>query len=277
MVAVATCFAQILSMIDRADFARAVRHHAAERAAKGFSCWDHRIALLFCQMGSAHSLREVCGGLATALGKLVHLGVRTPGQSHLGWGPATVREMLRHPIYRGEIVWNAHQKIVRGGTKKRQQRAEKDWIRIPAPDLQIVPDALWAAVQARIVRVTNQSLPIRRDRESRNLLTGLCRCAYCHGPMTVLGPGAHRRKQRYYACSYNKKRESKICANSIIAEQGTVEKRLLGALADLLPPHIVDQAIALTLDRLRANQRAHLDRRIDIERELSKIDATRRG
>jgi hypothetical protein len=62
MVAVATCFAQILSMIDRADFARAVRHHAAERAAKGFSCWDHRVALLFCQMGSAHSLREVCGG-----------------------------------------------------------------------------------------------------------------------------------------------------------------------------------------------------------------------
>jgi hypothetical protein len=147
----------------------------------------------------------------------------------------------------------------------------------PAPDLQIVSDALWAAVQARIVRVTNQSLLIRRNRESRNLLTGLCRCAYCHGPMTVLGPGAHRRKQRYYACSYNKKRGSKICANSIIAEQGTMEKRLLGALADLLHPYIVDQAIALTLDQLRANQRAHLDRRTDIERELSKIDATRRG
>ncbi|HEX9869150.1 MAG TPA: IS4 family transposase [Candidatus Tectomicrobia bacterium] len=35
-------------------------------------------------MGSAHSLREVCGGLATALGKRVHLGVqRTPTRSTL--------------------------------------------------------------------------------------------------------------------------------------------------------------------------------------------------
>ncbi len=84
-------------------------------------------------------------------------------------------------------------------------------------------------MQARIVRATNQSLPIRRDRESQNLLTGLRRCACCKGPMTVLGPGAHRRKNRDYACSYNKKRRSKICANSIIAEQEQVEKRLLGA------------------------------------------------
>lgn len=72
MVAVASCFAQILSLIDRTGVARAVRHHQAERAAKGFGCWDHFVAMLFCQMGSAHSLREICGGLATALGKLGH-------------------------------------------------------------------------------------------------------------------------------------------------------------------------------------------------------------
>ena len=89
MVAVASCFAQILALIDRADFARAVRQHAAERAAKGFSCWDHLVAMLFCQMGSAHSLREICGGLATALGKLVHLGVRrTPTRSTLAYANA---------------------------------------------------------------------------------------------------------------------------------------------------------------------------------------------
>ncbi len=89
MVAVASCFAQILALIDRTDFARAVRQHAAERAAKGFSCWDHVVARLFCQMGSAHSLREICGGWATALGKLVHLGVRrTPTRSTLAYANA---------------------------------------------------------------------------------------------------------------------------------------------------------------------------------------------
>jgi len=89
MVAVASCFAQILALIDRADFAHAVRQHAAERAAKGFGCWDHFVAMLFCQMGSAHSLREICGGLATALGKLVHLGIRrTPTRSTLAYANA---------------------------------------------------------------------------------------------------------------------------------------------------------------------------------------------
>ena len=89
MVAVASCFAQILTLIDRTDFARAVRQHAAERAAKGFGCWEQCVAMLFCQMGSAHSLREICGGLATALGKLVHLGVRrTPTRSTLAYANA---------------------------------------------------------------------------------------------------------------------------------------------------------------------------------------------
>lgn len=89
MVAVASCFAQILALIDRAAFERAVRHHRAERAAKGFSCWAQFVAMLFCQMGAAHSLREICGGLATALGKLVHLGLRqAPIRSTLAYANA---------------------------------------------------------------------------------------------------------------------------------------------------------------------------------------------
>ena len=59
-----------------------------------------------------------------------------PRQSPRGWAPSAVREILHRPLYKGEIVWNQHQKIVRGGTKKRRQRDEKDWIRLDAPDLQ---------------------------------------------------------------------------------------------------------------------------------------------
>jgi hypothetical protein len=86
MIPVASCFSQILSLIDRSAFARAVHHHRAEQAAKGFSCWDQCVAMLFCQMGAAHSLREICGGLATALGKVVHLGLRrAPSRSTLAY------------------------------------------------------------------------------------------------------------------------------------------------------------------------------------------------
>ena len=68
-------FGQILQVFDKRDFLQAVRDTRAEHAAKGFTCWDQFVAMLFCQLGQAQSLREICGGLATCLGKLKHLGI----------------------------------------------------------------------------------------------------------------------------------------------------------------------------------------------------------
>jgi hypothetical protein len=86
MVGVASLFAQVLSLISRRDFNKAVRDRQAEKGAKGFSCWDQFVAMLFCQFGGAHSLREICGGLATALGKLRHLGLgQAPSRSTLSY------------------------------------------------------------------------------------------------------------------------------------------------------------------------------------------------
>ena len=68
-------FSQLLRLFPRSDFEKSVRKHQAERGAKGFDCWTQFIAMLFCQLGRAHSLREICGGLASVEGKLNHLGV----------------------------------------------------------------------------------------------------------------------------------------------------------------------------------------------------------
>lgn len=79
-------FGQILRVFDKSDFHRAVRETGAERSAKGFSCWEQFVAMLFRQMGQAQSLREICGGLATCLGKLRHLGVEAaPKRSTLAY------------------------------------------------------------------------------------------------------------------------------------------------------------------------------------------------
>ena len=76
----------MLSLVDRNDFGRAVLGHDAERGAKGFSCWEQFVSMLFCQLGLANSLREICGGLATAMGKLVHLGMeKAPPRSTLAY------------------------------------------------------------------------------------------------------------------------------------------------------------------------------------------------
>ena len=79
-------FCQMLALFPRSDFQRAVRETQAEKAAKGFSCWSQFVSMLFCQLGRAHSLREICGGLATATGKLRHLGLpEAPKRSTLSY------------------------------------------------------------------------------------------------------------------------------------------------------------------------------------------------
>lgn len=70
-------FGQILQIFSKGEFYRAVAETGAEKGAKGFTCWQQFVGMLFCQLGQAHSLREICGGLASCLGKLKHLGVES--------------------------------------------------------------------------------------------------------------------------------------------------------------------------------------------------------
>jgi Transposase DDE domain/Domain of unknown function (DUF4372) len=75
MQRVCSIFSQILQWFPRLEFESAVREHKAERHARGFTCWQQFVAMLFCQLGHAQSLREICGGLAATEGKLRHLGI----------------------------------------------------------------------------------------------------------------------------------------------------------------------------------------------------------
>jgi len=78
-------FSQLLQLFPRVDFQQAVVATQAERHARGFTCWGQFVAMLFCQLGRAHSLREICGGLASCEGKLAHLGIEAPSRTTLAY------------------------------------------------------------------------------------------------------------------------------------------------------------------------------------------------
>jgi len=83
---VCSIFSQLLNCFSRTEFAGLVSRHKAERHARGFSCWSQFIAMMFCQLGRAHSLREICGGLASCEGRLKHLGLSdSPRRSTLAY------------------------------------------------------------------------------------------------------------------------------------------------------------------------------------------------
>jgi hypothetical protein len=82
-------FSQLLQLFPRLEFEQAVKKHRSDYSAKGFTSWGQFVAMLFCQFGRAHSLREICGGLASCEGKLKHLGVSdSPKRSTLAYANA---------------------------------------------------------------------------------------------------------------------------------------------------------------------------------------------
>lgn len=79
-------FGQILQIFPKVEFYKAVLETGSERGAKGFTCWEQFASMLFCQIGHAHSLREICGGLASVFGKIKHLGIyASPKRSTLSY------------------------------------------------------------------------------------------------------------------------------------------------------------------------------------------------
>lgn len=78
-------FSQLLQLFPRIEFENTVKETKAERHAKGFTCWGQFVSMLFCQLGRAHSLREITGGLRSCEGKLKHLGITAPAHSTLAY------------------------------------------------------------------------------------------------------------------------------------------------------------------------------------------------
>ena len=82
-------FAQMLTFINKNKFAKIVKEYKGDKYAKKLTCWDQLVSMMFCHLGQAKALREICNGLKSTLGKLSHLGVRTtPVHSTLAYANA---------------------------------------------------------------------------------------------------------------------------------------------------------------------------------------------
>lgn len=63
MITTASLFSQLLQHFPRLEFQSLVCKYSADRHAKGFDCWTQFVAMMFCQLARADSLREICNGL----------------------------------------------------------------------------------------------------------------------------------------------------------------------------------------------------------------------
>ena len=122
MTRVSSIFSQILQLIPRLEFESAVREHGAERHARGFSSWGQFIAMLFCQLGHAKSLREICGGLAASEGKLRHLGLPSaPARSTLAYANEHRPWQLQRTVFEQLLAKCQILAASQSGTRKKRK------------------------------------------------------------------------------------------------------------------------------------------------------------
>lgn len=89
------------------------------------------------------------------------------------WSGTTIRGhrsrgtgIINNELYRGVLVWNRQRYLKDPQTGRRLARPNppESWIRTEVPELRIVSDALWQAVQLRQDEIENRSRAICRRR-----------------------------------------------------------------------------------------------------------------
>jgi Transposase DDE domain/Domain of unknown function (DUF4372) len=129
---VCSLFSQILQLFSRLEFESAVRKHKAERHARGFTCWGQFVAMLFCQLGHAQSLREICGGLAASEGKLKHLGLAAaPARSTLAYANEHRPWQLYQTVFY-QLLEKCQHVVVSQDKKKRKFRFKNKLLSLDA-------------------------------------------------------------------------------------------------------------------------------------------------
>src|SRR5699024_7690298 len=78
-----TVFGDLLKALPRSTFQKMVREVDSDKHHKGFSSWDHLVAMVYGQLAGASSLREIEAGFNHHVPQHYHLGTHAVRRSTL--------------------------------------------------------------------------------------------------------------------------------------------------------------------------------------------------
>jgi DNA invertase Pin-like site-specific DNA recombinase len=196
-----------------------------------------------------------------------------------GWAPSIVQEILRRPLYRGEIVWNRTRKRDQWGRHRQSPRHTDEWMRLEVPALRIVAEPLWHASRERLSGVKNRLMAASggrigqrsRDIDSHYLLPGFSRCGVCAGAMGALSRSHGGARAFFYGCVANHKRGKSVCDNATVVRMDHVDAAVLAAFGgDVLRPEILEAVIEGVFAALDEGVSQEDERRL--RRELAAVE-----
>ncbi|MDI1484712.1 recombinase family protein [Polyangium sp. y55x31] len=216
-------------------------------------------------------------GLRTLVKDLNERRVPPPRAGRRGtgsWSPSSIHEMIRRERYRGVLVWGKQEKTYKGGTKVRVPRAADEWVKTEAPELRIIDDELWSAVQARHEgrkRITGRTTYGPRV---RYLLSGMGRCAVCGGPMRSDNGKVGYENVRVYNCGWHRDRGSTVCGNGLRRPIAAVDAAVMRFIREnLLREDVILDALQELRRRLCERAKAADTEAPELEQEVRKVRA----
>jgi site-specific DNA recombinase len=184
-------------------------------------------------------------------------GIPSPrvGSKHkcFGWGSSTIRAILYNERYAGVWRFKEKQWVKIPGTNRRQPRARNasEVMVQERPDLRIIDQKLWDAVQARLALLKQKYAGGRQKggltfKRAPYLLSGILVCAACGAPMSMNGGS----NGRYYRCQTNKTKGT--CSFDMNVREDNARTKILAAVRDhLLSPEGVAHTRKRIAEELR--------------------------
>ena len=214
----------------------------------------------------------VAGGTARSIAAGLNLA-GVPGPRGGQWNASTINGsrqrangILRTELYAGVKVWSRLDvvKDTFTGARKHNLRPAAEWKRTAVPDLRIVDERTWCAVQARKT-AEGENRPHELVRRRAGVFSGLLKCGVCGSSYTVFSTGR-------IACSANRERGDVACANRRTLQRAEVEARILAGLQTrLLAPDLVAAWVRAYHERWRERRSEKTGRREPLERRLAEI------
>jgi DNA invertase Pin-like site-specific DNA recombinase len=211
-----------------------------------------------------------------------------PGPRGARWKRGAVARILMNEKYTGRLVWGRTRFERRPGTRCKKVRAvpRDEWHIQERPELRIISTELWqrAVERWRDVRAllgpTVSAGGLMKGRNaalhSKNLFSGVMRCAVCGGSVAVVhhGSGSPR-----YGCTRSHRDGPTACSNRVQVRAGIADARLLAGLQiELLKPEVItyvtaamSQALSAELERQPAERRALEEKRDATRQQIDRL------
>ena len=186
------------------------------------------------------------------------------GPRNRPWTDAVIRGREGSGILRNELYCG---RVIRGRTRSRRHpgtgirhfdpRPREEWTVVEAPELRIVDDQTWEAVQDEVLRRRNRHhTVVTRHRKAAYPLTARVRCGLCGSRMTIAG-------MSYYRC-VRRQRNPVSCENSRGILLEVMENHAVSQLFDwMLSPGRDWRAIFAAAELEDATRRCTLRKKAD--------------